>query len=77
MEDDKKKNAKGGFSIEISCNDDTKVKQGESLQEAFQKFRKERQVSANLVFIVKLYVKLSHRCHVVLEVLEALITLLG
>lgn len=44
MEDDKKKNAKGRKVLEISCADDKRAKQGESLQEAFKKFRKERQV---------------------------------
>lgn len=46
MEDGPKTNVKVGEAMEISCGDDKKAKQGQSLQEAFKKFRKERQVDS-------------------------------
>lgn len=46
MEDGPKTNVKVGEAMEISCGDDKKAKQGQSLQEAFKKFRKQRQVDS-------------------------------
>lgn len=40
----KKGNTKTGEALNISFGDDAKAKKGESLQEAFKKFRNERQV---------------------------------
>ena len=44
MEDDKERHVKRSEAIEISCGDGKKESRGESLQEAFKKFRKDRQV---------------------------------
>lgn len=43
MEDCKEEHAKGSEVIVIRCGNDEKAKKGDSLQEAFKKFRKERQ----------------------------------
>jgi len=47
MGDSKRKNAKGGKEVKIKFAGD-KTKSGESLQEAFKRFRKERQVNIPL-----------------------------
>ena len=44
MEDGKERHVKRSEAIEISCGDRKKENRGESLQEAFKKFRKDRQV---------------------------------
>ena len=44
MEDGKERHVKRSEAIEISCGDGKKESRGESLQEAFKKFRKDRQV---------------------------------
>ena len=44
MEDGKERHVKRSEAIEISCGDGKKENRGESLQEAFKKFRKDRQV---------------------------------
>ena len=44
-EGNKKKNARENEVIEISYGNNKTAKKGDSLQEAFKKFRKERQVS--------------------------------
>ena len=44
MEDSKERHVKRSEAIEISCGDGKKENSGESLQEAFKKFRKDRQV---------------------------------
>ena len=47
MEDSKRKNAKSRKEVKIKF-DGEKTKSGESLQEAFKRFRKERQVNIRL-----------------------------
>lgn len=56
MEDGKRRNAKGSKEVQIVFGaDNDKSNRGESLQEAFKKFRKERQVcNALQVLIFKL-----------------------
>lgn len=46
MEDSKRRNAKGSKEIQVvfGADNDNTNKRGESLQDAFKKFRKERQV---------------------------------
>lgn len=44
MADGKERHVKRSEAIEISCGDGKKANRGESLQEAFKKFRKDRQV---------------------------------
>ena len=44
MEDGKERHVKRSEAIEISCGDGKNANRGESLQEAFKKFRKDRQV---------------------------------
>lgn len=47
MEDSKRKNAKSRKEVKIKFEGE-KTKSGESLQEAFKRFRKERQVNIRL-----------------------------
>lgn len=47
MEDSKRKNAKSRKEVKIKFEGE-KTKSGESLQEAFERFRKERQVNVRL-----------------------------
>lgn len=60
MEDGKRRNPKEGEEIQIVFGaDNDKTKRGESLQEAFKKFRKERQVSITLHVLI--LVKFTNR----------------
>ena len=51
MDDSQRKNAKGEKEVKIKFAGE-KAKSGESLQEAFKRFRKERQVNKHLVIFI-------------------------
>lgn len=57
MEDSKRKNAKGGKEVNIKFAGEN-AKSGESLQEAFKRFRKERQVNISLhIYAWKIFIQ--------------------